>query len=188
MFPILALFRMGLSPMRTPKSLTGRMVQVRALCPWCPHCEHRLGPSPAAAPMRRRTGRSCCGEEGLPQGEGERLGECGTWGGDWAARNQRCRVATQENGGQCNRRINGAIARARRGGGEAKGGPTKRKILYQEFYIFLYFISYPSTSHLLLYIWKDSHVRERGERHKKKSHHLVILLLFFLVVGDNLDN
>ena len=49
MFPILALFRMGLSPMRTPKSLTGRAVQVRALCPWCPHCEHRLGPSPAAA-------------------------------------------------------------------------------------------------------------------------------------------
>ena len=46
---MLALFRMGmgLSPMRTPKSLTGRAVQVRALCPWCPHCEHRLGPSPA---------------------------------------------------------------------------------------------------------------------------------------------
>ena len=45
---MLALFRMGmgLSPMRTPKSLTGRAVQVRALCPWCPHCEHRLGPSP----------------------------------------------------------------------------------------------------------------------------------------------
>jgi len=49
---MLALFRMGmgLSPMRTPKSLTGRAVQVRALCPWCPHCEHRLGPSPAPPP------------------------------------------------------------------------------------------------------------------------------------------
>ena len=45
---MLALFRMGmgLSPMSTPKSFTGRAVQVRALCPWCPHCEHRLGPSP----------------------------------------------------------------------------------------------------------------------------------------------
>lgn len=35
--------------MRTPKSFTGRAVHVRALCPWCPHCEHRLGPSPAPA-------------------------------------------------------------------------------------------------------------------------------------------
>jgi hypothetical protein len=55
MFPMLALFRMGLSPMRTPKSLTGRAVQVRALCPWCPHCEHRLGPSPPAAPPEPAT-------------------------------------------------------------------------------------------------------------------------------------
>jgi hypothetical protein len=41
----------GLSPMRTPKSFTGgRAVHVRVLCPWFPHCEHRLGPSPAPPP------------------------------------------------------------------------------------------------------------------------------------------
>jgi hypothetical protein len=69
-------------------------------------------------------------------------------------------------------------------------------ILYQESFLFLYFISHPSTSMLYILfcivnlhedpppILRTGIARRVGGSDQKKSHHMVVLLLFFFVVGD----